>query len=345
MEFSTSTIVYRLFTLEPQHIIELPLHIAIFMSEDNMLSEAAHNGLQKMRTNGLSPLGRAREKQRIALEWIYFWGFSTETILNIITNSHRRGLGEALKARGLVHKIPLFTKQNLLSNESRSAYSLTEDGLYLAQEYLSRAIFLEYNTSEPMRMIRQQQVQHELLLQKVIASLYSDDSLLRFYSTREMEKRQNELYKVPDAVIVHKTPLGIEETAIEIELSAKYRRDLDEFRSGHIFSIENCEATWSRVAIVSPNEHLLSHYKSSVKPDTPVQMWHKNSSSKRYEPTKEFQISRERSKYFSFYTPEFFIDFIKESPHMSEYRYSYLFADEQDRLEEEQALREAGLLL
>ena len=53
---------------------------------------------------------------------------------------------------------------------------------------------------------------------------------------------------------------------------------------------------------------------------------------------------RERSKYFSFYTPEFFIDLIKESPHMSEYGYSYLFADEQDKLEEVESLREAGLL-
>ena len=170
--------------------------------------------------NGQSPRERGDEKMRLALDWIYRWGYSSPKVIELIGGAARSGLSARLVKRGLLRSTRTESGGGL-KGVPDVILTLTE----LGQQEIERVSnkLLQYD-QDPYR-VNQLKLRHDTLAQTATAKALTNGSIQDFRTERELAQRSQQGVKQPD-VLWAMDDLRV---AVEIELTAKWDRLLDQF--------------------------------------------------------------------------------------------------------------------
>lgn len=215
-----------------------------------------------------SPRQLGEESRRKVIEWIYHWGYTSSTLIQILLGRTSGGYANKLAHQGWL------TATKTESGIPNAYYTLTEQGLEQAERHaVSVYRHLEI---DPYR-VKQQQIRHYLIAQNATLNGLHMGIIAR-YETERMFARSGDKFGVkrPDVVWHTQACLKI---AVEIELTAKWGRDIDEFVLGiarALQSTENKSASYSRFAIISDSKAIIERYRAAMQPGAELSIWKKN---------------------------------------------------------------------
>lgn len=217
--------------------------------------------------NGMTTRERGEEKVRQALSWVYRWGWSSPKTLDSLAGAKRRGLSKRLVQRGLLRATKTEAGGGW-KGQPAVILTLTRAGLLEVEKNLSESEFIDY-TLDPYR-VRQATLRHDELAQSSTAKLLNDGLITGFLTPRELASRSEKGVKQPDSAWTLATG---ERAMVEIELSAKWERDLDQFITGCIKALED---RYDALVIVTDAEPIYKRYSRAFEPGAKVGVWQKN---------------------------------------------------------------------
>jgi hypothetical protein len=222
---------------------------------------------------GMSPRARGAEKAKVALDWIYRWGWASPNMLDLVTDGKRTGLAARLvrlklvtstktESGGGVKGIPIFM------------LTLTQLGIEEVERW--REDFFEYDI-EPYR-IDQTKLRHDQIAQTATMSALKNKTIYDFKTPREVAAKSAKEVKQADAIWIQNDGKRI---GIEVELSAKHSRKLDQFVWSCIKSLQKTPNNpkpneVDAVALVSDSPAILKNYSDAFKVGETLQLWEKN---------------------------------------------------------------------
>jgi len=233
----------------------------------------------------ISPRQRGEQKAREALGWVYRWGWSSPSVLDGLAGTARRGLAARLV------KAKLLRSTRTDSGGAQKGVpafilTLTGDGLAEVEKY--REDLLPYEL-DPYR-IRQDQLRHYQLAQYATASTLSKKKITGFQTEKEIAEYSGENIKQPD--IVWLLPTG-HRVAVEVELSAKWGRDLDHFILSCLLSLlpkeKGGKPRYDYISVVTDSPAIEKRYKAAFEPGAAYGMWQKDARS-RWEKTETRKV-------------------------------------------------------
>jgi len=176
---------------------------------------------QSMAEAGISPRTRGVEKQRTALDWIYRWGWTSPSVLDSVAGGVRSSLSSRLVKKGLL-KSTKTESGGGLKDIPMQILTLTELGCEEVERLRDDLIQYELNPYK----IDQTKLRHDQLAQKATIAALNNKSIVDFKTPRELSARSEKNMKQPDVLWILAEGMRM---GIEVELSAKWERKLDEF--------------------------------------------------------------------------------------------------------------------
>ena len=209
---------------------------------------------------GQTPRARGEMKVKIALDWIYNWGWSSPSIIDAISGNKGRGLSSRMVKSGLLHRVRICP-DGFLIGVPTFALLLTKAGLDEAIRLSPNESLLNYDL-EPRDLARL--AKHSYTAQKLTLSRLLSDEMFDFETELDMAAKSTSGVKQPD-VVWHLRGEGHERSvAVEVELSPKWERDLDDFVSKclkSIVPIGGNAARFDRLLIVTDSPALKNRYE------------------------------------------------------------------------------------
>lgn len=239
-----------------------------------MRDENRHDKLMEARAAALagrSPREVGRDKVAAALDWVYRWGWSAASVLDEIGDSKRRGLAARMTKSGL-----LVATKTQAGGAVRGVpvHMLTLSGLGLAEAERMRETLLPYRL-DPAR-VYQGQLRHDGLTQVATLRALNAGRITEFRTPVEFAEASKPNQKQPDAV--WRLASG-QRLAVEVELTAKWGRQLDQFVLGCVQSFgEKAANRVDQIAIVSDSPAILRRYGAALAAGATVGIWKKEGS-------------------------------------------------------------------
>lgn len=217
---------------------------------------------------GKSPRLIGIESRQAVLDWIYRWGYTSSTVVQLLLGRTSAGYAQKLARQGWL------TSTKTKSGTPISYFTLTELGLHEAERF---ACALHRYPELDTYKVNQQQIRHYLLAQNITLNGLRAKTVSN-YETERMFDQSGDKSRVkrPDIIWQTNTDLHI---AVEIELSPKWDRDLDEFVLGitrALNSQENQPSTYNRFAIITDSEAIIERYRAAMLPGASLAIWKKN---------------------------------------------------------------------
>jgi hypothetical protein len=230
---------------------------------------------------GKSPRTAGVERAKMALLWVYRWGWTTTALLEIgVGSSANSGLAARLVKRGLLVKTE--TASAGVDGSPSHYLTLSRLGLEHATELSDLEIPYRLN---PAR-INQATMNHNEIVQRLTAirARYwiGGESAEAFLTEKELRIGRDEKAKIPDAMwrVMYENPQNptyaddlrpSKKVAVELELSPKWRQELDTFVYQSLMQLKTntCEG----IEIFSRSKALLARYQLAFKPGTMLQTW------------------------------------------------------------------------
>lgn len=235
------------------------------------VSEEKWEQLKAARTSlaerGSSPRKISLESRMTIINWNYLWGYTSSSIIQDRLGRTSGGYGNKLAAQGWL------TATKTESGIPRVFYTLTEMGLQEAERYAPE--LYRYPESDPYR-VNQKLLRHNLLAQKITIDAIRSGLISGFETERMLAKKGDKSgVKRPDVVLITTNKLRI---GIEVELSAKWARDLDDFVLGIVRALDSTthESNFSRFTIASDSPAIIDRYKKAMAPGARLNTWVKN---------------------------------------------------------------------
>ena len=221
---------------------------------------------------GQSPRQRGQEKTRLALDWVYRWGWSTPSTIDLIGGSNRRGLAARLVRVGLLRETR-SESGGAVRGVPAKILTLTEVGQSEIERL--RDELLPYDR-DPYR-IRQDQLRHYQIAQSATAQSLRDGKIAGFQTEQEIAEASASGVKQPDVVWL--LPGG-QRIGVEIELTAKWGRDLDQFIRASLIALSQQKnqqrPRFDLIAIVTDSPAILRRYRSALEPGATFKLWQKD---------------------------------------------------------------------
>lgn len=215
--------------------------------------------------DGLTPRAKGILNERIVADWLYRWQYSSAALIQARLCKQASGWASLAVKRKLLRSI---------ENESSSPlklFLLAARGLELAECHASQLLDHE---DDPYR-INMSLVRHNLLAQSLTSNALSKGHILDFMSERQLWVADRKLIKRPDAVWV--MPSGTR-LALEVELSGKFGRRLDEFVGAIADSLERDpdRRQFDQVLIVTYSKAICERYRAAFAAGAPLRTWSKD---------------------------------------------------------------------
>lgn len=223
--------------------------------------------LETRLATGKSPKELSREKRAKTLVWIHRQGFTTAEVLRLLHGNKTDQHCKKLVKEG-------WLKQTETERgHPKHFYTLTRDGLE-AVSSLSQC-YADYPEIDPYR-VNQNIIRHNTIAQKATVSMISQGQVIDYQTERMINGEGDKPgIKRPDVIWVNAAGGLI---AVEIELSPKYERRLDQFVQGVVDALKN--NTYSSFYILSNDPVLIDRYKTAM--SNPVQQWRKDKRSSKW---------------------------------------------------------------
>ena len=217
---------------------------------------------------GKSPRELGNESRQKILEWLYQWGYTSSSVGQLLLNR---------TAGGYLQKL---AKQNwLVSTKTKSGvplayFTLSQLGL---QESERHAIALsKYVEIDPYK-VDQLKIRHYLIAQTTTINALKTGFITDYETERMFGKNGDKLgVKRPDVLWITQGGLRY---GIEVELSAKWAMDLDDFILGIARALQSSETEvqgYSRFVIISDSAAIIRRYSAAMQPGQPISVWEKN---------------------------------------------------------------------
>lgn len=220
--------------------------------------------------NGKSPTARGKEKMNAALNWVYRWGSTSSTLIDLVGGAQGRGLAARLVRQGLLARTRTESGGGL-ANIPIAILTLTELGLQEAERRSDE--LLQYDL-DPYK-VRQVQLRHDYLAQWYTVLALQAGKITDFLTERQLVQRSAANLKQPDVVWLNEE----RRTAVEIELSAKWGRNLDQFVYASILSLLNKQdkpRLFDSLGIFSDSPAILRRYQAAFAPGAKLRTWEKD---------------------------------------------------------------------
>jgi hypothetical protein len=219
---------------------------------------------EKFKAMGKSPKTVGREKEIAALLWVYRFGFSSKKIIDSLNGTATSGLTNRLV------KKELLVETETASGTPPTFLTLSRSGLEIATSHSNQ--LLNYQL-DPYRM-RQDHFRHDLFIQKTALNAIKNGHT--FFTEKELAEKSMPGEKQFDLLLI--TANNNQKVGVEIELSAKWERDLDFFVRACVLSIKNAKV--DMIQIVSNSKAILNRYKAALDPSATYAKWVKNNNGK-----------------------------------------------------------------
>ena len=223
---------------------------------------------------GDSPLKRSQDKIERVLVWIYLHGVSTAEIIRQVSGQKARGYAKRLVKAGLLVETPT-EGGGFVRGVPVYYYTLSPVGLQVAERHAQ--VQIPYPEIDSRR-VDQSKLRHSIIIQEA-TWFQVDFELIKDHRTERMVGVGGDKANIkrPDAVW---TETDLSRTAIEVELSGKYDRDLDDFIHKLIEGLYYDgigTGRYGQFFIISDQPKLLARYKSAMQPGAPLAVWAKSS--------------------------------------------------------------------
>lgn len=228
---------------------------------------AAARAVLAERLAGKSPRARGMEKMHSALIWVYRWGWSTIAIVEQLSGNVSNGLAARLVKRGLLSRTRTESAGNV-KGVPQWMLTLTE----LGQQEVERVIDeLQPYELDPYK-IRQDLLRHDAIAQAATVRNLNARVITGYLTERQMARQSKVGVKQPD--ILWLLPGGTR-MAVEIELSGKWDRHLDQFVSSSLLGLSD-QDRFDQLAIVSDSPAIIRRYTTAFTPGAEFSIWKKD---------------------------------------------------------------------
>lgn len=254
-------------------------------------------GLEAAKASGKTPQQVGHERALQALRWVHLFGWSTASLLEQLVSTNRGGLAAKLVKQGLLKK-HLSPGGGGIKGTPLAVLTLTAAGEAYVTRYADSID--ELNTYSPS--IGWAQLRHDCLVQQLaIQALAAANGPMRIISDREARSR-GIAGKIHDLVLIEDAGDTRIRTFIEVELTPKKGRELDNFVLGCCNSMLKAENAGDEVAlhIYSDSPALLRHYKQRLAANAKFHTW-KRDNSGHYVKSDEWQVPARHSSNFYFH--------------------------------------------
>lgn len=236
------------------------------------------------RADGLAPRAIGALKTLQALRWIYAWHWSSPKLVSRVSGDNRNGIAARLERQGLVRRIR--TDSGGAEKDVPSyILTLTELGVAKVEATADEHLLLIPYEADPYK-INQVMLRHDHLAQTYTLNALQGGAIKGYRTPRQIAAKSLPGVKQFDAIYI--LPDG-ERMGIEVELSAKWDRRLDQFVLECLTALRdspNNPRQAECIAIVSDNQHALKRYKEAFTPGARLSIWAKD-------PTRHWKIDRE----------------------------------------------------
>jgi len=245
--------------------------------DTSIRSEQLQAGRRALQATGKSPRQVGQERARTALTWIYRWGWSSPATIELLTGGNRGGLAAKLVRRGLLSRTKTESGGG---HRDVPAYilTLTEAGVQEVERWLTdEAELLPYDT-DPYR-VNQSLLRHDTMAQTATARALQNRSIQAFLTERQMAARSRPGIKQPDVVWLQR---GDEEDdqwlrfAVEVELSAKWSRDLDQFVHACVTSLTGDQPRFHQIILITDSPAIKARYENAFRPGSQYDLWERD---------------------------------------------------------------------
>lgn len=224
-------------------------------------------------TKGISPRARGEEKARVALDWIYRWGWSSPAILDLVTGGNRTGLSARLVRRKLVASTKTASGGGA-KGVPIYMLTLTTQGLEEVERFREELVRYEL---DPYR-IDQSKLRHDHISQKATGESLKNGAIKDFRTPNELASQSAKGIKQPDVLWLRTDG---QRMGIEVELTAKWDRKLDQFVMACLHSLQKSSDASKpnevdEVAIVTDSMAILKRYTKAFEPGERLPRWTKN---------------------------------------------------------------------
>jgi hypothetical protein len=226
---------------------------------------------RELTEQGISTRQLGRERLLEGCRWVYRWGWSAPAIVDMLGGA-RRGLSARAVAAGLMSETRTAAG-GVLEDVPKKILTLTDAGVAFVEKHLSEDELLE---PEDALRINQANLRHDFLAQKATIKNLKAGKISDYLTPKEMAEASRKDEKIPDAVWI--MPDG-RKRAIELELTAKFKRRLDDFVWGIILSLSGDPPKFDGYFIVSDSQAILSRYKAAFRPGQKVARWERDKQS------------------------------------------------------------------
>jgi hypothetical protein len=246
--------------------------------------------IRALQLAGRSPHEVGLEKEREVLTWTYAWDWTSPTIAALVGRDNQNGLASRLVRQGLLKK----TRTESGGGQAGvPAYmlTLTSGGVSKVERHIEKEEqLLRYNT-DPYK-INQALLRHDILSQATTVKALREGSITQYWTPAQYRTKAEFGVKEPD--VIWETKEG-ETIAVEIELSAKWGRDIDQFIGSCVRGLSQIDyekPRFSRIAIVTDSKAIYDRYKRAFEPGAHYGYWEYFDISKRWKQTDSRQVPR-----------------------------------------------------
>jgi hypothetical protein len=247
-----------------------------------MQEKNQNNGLkisaEKVKSSGKSTREIGRERILFALNWVYRWGWSSPSVIDQLGGSTRRGLSAKLVKAELLTETK--TAAGKIAEDIPSKFvTLTEIGVSLVEKHKKEDDLLDYPFLRNPYKVNQALLRHDLIAQKATSKNLATQKISNYKTPLEIQTKSSLSNKQPDCVWVSTDNRQI---AVEIELTAKFARKLDEFVWSIVLALAQVgerAPLYDNFIIVSDSSTLITRYKNAFKPNATVNIWKKDTQS------------------------------------------------------------------
>jgi len=230
----------------------------------------------ELKKQGKNTRQLGRERILYALDWIYRWGWSSPSIIDGTTGASRRGLCAKLVRAGLMTETKTAAGR-ILEDLPSKIVTLSDQGLAYVEKHKQEQELMDYPLN-PYR-VNQSLLRHDLLAQKATIKNVIEGKIQSFKTPRELAAKSQKTVKQPDVLWINEAGRRI---AVEVELSAKFARKLDDFVWSVVLGLSQVgdrAPLFDRCVIVTDSEAIARRYMAAFQPGKTVHRWTKDTQS------------------------------------------------------------------
>jgi hypothetical protein len=222
---------------------------------------------EKLALTGKSSRELGQESLLKTFDWLYKWGFSSSGCIQNLLDRSSGGYAQKLSRKGWL------VSTTTISGTPSHFYTLSRTGLEHAERHA--LALLPYPEIDPYR-VKQQEIRHYLFAQNATVNALNSGAISDFETERMFQEGDRPGLKRPDFVWITNSGQRI---GGEIELSAKWDRDLDTFIRGIVLALRSTDeqsAKFDRFIIASDSKAIVDRYRAAMSADAVYAVWKKN---------------------------------------------------------------------